>query len=315
MRTQVFASDLEPDTPISSRTFPASDQDGSETQPTQTPGHVGHEGGSTSWIPQIEDSQADFAVPETSELADAAVATWGQPPPMRESLIGRDERLRITPTSEFPWRANAHLQILAPDNQMYVGTAWFVGPRTLITAGHCVYIHDHGGRYADWARAIHVIPGRDGPETPYGYVTSSDYRSVVGWARDQDDEFDYAAIILPKPMGIETGWLSAAVESDETLRGGTAHIAGYPGDKRDQLDGTLWYDKKPIVHCDPRKVYYEVDTVGGQSGSAVMIDEDGTPVAIGIHAYGQNSFGNSATRINTRVHENIQRWVDEAEGT
>jgi glutamyl endopeptidase len=58
-----------------------------------------------------------------------------------------------------------------------------------------------------------------------------------------------------------------------------------------------------------RKVYYDIDTAGGQSGSAVYrIDGNGDRIAFGIHAYGGGTT-NSATRITTPVHDNIVNWL------
>ncbi len=44
----------------------------------------------------------------------------------------------------------SRLLITAADGSQWIGTAWFVSPRTLATAAHCVYITGSG------------IPGRDG---------------------------------------------------------------------------------------------------------------------------------------------------------
>jgi V8-like Glu-specific endopeptidase len=247
----------------------------------------------------------------TSELQDVAVATFGASPGW-ELIRGTDDRQRVQNPAAYPWRVNASLQILTPDNKVYLGTGWFVGPRTLITAGHCVYVHDHDGNWAGWASAIRVMPGRDTTNTPYGVVTSTSFRTVVGWARDRDPNFDYAAIILPVPLGDTTGWISTAVREDADLIGAEAWVSGYPGDKTGILDGTQWWDAESIATVDYRKVYYDIDTMGGQSGSAVCILEDEKPVAVGIHAYGQALVGNSATRINPKVFANIASWNSES---
>lgn len=185
----------------------------------------------------------------------------------------------------------------------------FISRRTLITAGHCVFIHDRAGRFHDWARAIRVMPGRNGPALPFGAVTSTDFRSVVGWARDGNPRYDYAAIILPTDLGNQTGWFGYGVFPDAELQGRTASVTGYPGDKREDEDGTMWRDERVIIGADGQKVFHQIDTMGGQSGSAVHIQDGGQPVAIGIHAYGDNEFGNSATRINSPVKANLDSWA------
>ena len=56
-----------------------------------------------------------------------------------------------------------------------------------------------------------------------------------------------------------------------------------------------------------RKVYYDIDTYGGQSGSAVYRVIDGNRYGIAIHAYG-GSTTNSGTRIRTPVYNNMKAW-------
>ena len=71
----------------------------------------------------------------------------------------------------------------------------------------------------------------------------------------------------------------------------------------------MWYDYNRIASVTTRKVYYDVDTAGGQSGAAVYrIERDGNRTAFGIHAYG-GATTNSATRITTPVYQNLQNWM------
>ena len=72
--------------------------------------------------------------PETSELKDIGVASFGEPPSAPETVHGPDDRTRIPNTADYPWRAIASLLITARDNSAWVGTAWFISPRTLATA-------------------------------------------------------------------------------------------------------------------------------------------------------------------------------------
>jgi glutamyl endopeptidase len=245
---------------------------------------------------------------ETSRPHDIAVATFGPPPARSEVIIGTDDRVRVPDTTGFPYSATASLQIIAPDGELYVGTAWFVSSHTLVTAGHCVFVHDRAGRFADWAREIRVIPGRNGSLAPFGSAVSTTFRTVAGWARDRDPQFDYGVIDIPLPLGETVGSFGYGVLGDEQLVGREANISGYPGDKQGAEDGTQWYDSKVIMSVDTQRIHYEIDTVGGQSGSAVWIGHEGDRVAIGIHAYGDSYFGNSATRITPPVFENILAW-------
>jgi len=45
--------------------------------------------------------------PETTSLRDIAEASFGPPPPQEETVHGFDDRVRITTTTIYPWRAHA----------------------------------------------------------------------------------------------------------------------------------------------------------------------------------------------------------------
>ena len=171
--------------------------------------------------------------------------------------------------------------------------------------GHVVCIKGSGVPGRDgWVRRIVVIPGRNGAAAPYGSATSTSFRSVTGWTVSGNQEFDYGAIVLPTPLGNATGWYGYGNYPDAQLIGQTANISGYPGDKP---SGTQWYDARRITAVGPRKVYYDTDTMGGQSGSAVYRIVNGGRFAVAVHAYG-GSTANSGTRINAEVFNNITAW-------
>lgn len=252
-------------------------------------------GGASAW----------WSVPEGLKLPDVGEATFGPPLPIPETVHGPDERVQITNTSAYPWRVHASLLIIAADGTAYVGTGWFIGPHTLATAGHCVYIknspvHARNG----WVQSIQVMPGRNGSDLPFGAVTSTEFYSVLGWTQNGDPSYDYGAIVLPTDLGNQTGWFGFGVYSDEDLDSATLNIAGYPSDKD---DGTQWYHSNRVASVNSRKLYYNIDTVGGQSGSAVYRIIDGSHYGAAIHAYG-GAITNSGTRITNPVYNNLLAW-------
>jgi V8-like Glu-specific endopeptidase len=263
---------------------------------------------------------AALRAPDTSALRDVAEATFGVPHPGRhssvdttesdsrflsESVLGStDERVQIGDTTALPWRMNASLRITAADNSLWVGTGWFIGPHTLVTAGHCVFIHAPGTSRHGWAQSIQVMPGRNGAVLPFGSITSTELRAVNGWTGSPDQNFDYGAIILPVELGNAVGGFGFGVFTDSELLSSTVTVAGYPGDKP---AGTQWFDTRKIASVGPSKVFYELDTVGGQSGSAVYCVEGDEFIAVGVHAYGGTTT-NSGTRITQQVYDNLMLW-------
>ncbi len=246
-----------------------------------------------------------FTAPDSSKLRDIGEASFGPMPAVEEVVHGPDDRVQITNTDAYPWRVHASLLITAADNSLWIGTGWFIGPHTLMTAGHCVYIKNSGVAGRDgWVKNIVVMPGRNGSSLPFGSVTSTSFRSVTGWTNNGNPNYDYGAIIIPTNLGNTVGWFGFGVYSDAILQETTGNISGYPADKP---TGTQWYDAHQIASVDSRKVYYDIDTVGGQSGSAVYRIINGLRYGIAIHAYGGSSV-NSGTRIVTPVYNNMVAW-------
>lgn len=245
-----------------------------------------------------------FSLPLT-QLPDIGEASFGAPAPILETVHGPDDRTQISNTDVYPWRVIASLQITAADNSQWIGTGWFVGPHTLLTAGHVVFIKNSGVPGRDgWVKSIQVMPGRNGANLPYGSVTTNSFRSVDGWTNNGDENFDYGAIILNTALGNTVGWFGYQVLNDGDLTASTVNIAGYPGDKP---AGTMWFHANRVASVGPRKVFYDIDTAGGQSGAPVWRLVDGSRLGVAIHAYGGPTT-NSGTRITSPVASNIAAW-------
>lgn len=229
-----------------------------------------------------------------------------------ETVCGADSRTQRTDTTNSPWRMNCQLIMTLPNGKQGIGTGWMSGRGTVMTAGHCVNLGGTPGSGVDglYMRRIDVIPGRNGTGTgsrPFGTHTSSSFRSVNGWVRPSSGvnrvEYDYGAVILSTRVGDSTGFYGFANLSDASLNNLTVNSAGYPGDKP---TGTQWYTFGPISSTTTRQLFYNFDTFGGQSGSAVYRLQNGQRHSVGVHAYG--GCPNGATRVTTSVFNNMLAW-------
>lgn len=218
-----------------------------------------------------------------------------------ESVIGPDGRKRVNNTKPFPWRSICLLEIEAADGRRYIGSGNFIGPHTVMTAGHCIYMHKHGG----WVKKIKVIPGRNGTNLPFGYLHGTRFVSVKGWTKKQKKTHDYGAIILSSDvLGKKVGWMGFAALTWINLIRLRVNNSGYPADK---TYGTQWWNCNRVVKATSRMLYYLVDTYGGQSGSPVWRYKKGKRHQVAIHAYGGSS-SNSGARITKPVFKNMKNW-------
>ncbi len=231
-----------------------------------------------------------------------------------ESVIAADDRSRILETEMSPWRMICALRINSSVGT-FIGTGWFVSPTTILTAGHCVHDSQQMG---GWADTIEVSPGRDHEEFPFGTVSSANLSTLTIWAEERDPDFDIGCIQLNEPLGGQTGWFSVASLPAQELEDFQVNISGYPGDRGNGEQ--QWFHANRVLSVSARRVFYDVDTFGGQSGSPVWIHEDvgAPPIAVGIHAYGiggtPSTMGitaNSAPRILPETFDIIQQWIDE----
>lgn len=232
-----------------------------------------------------------------------------------ETVIGPDDRERILETDLAPWRMVCALRLVGSGGGSAIGTGWLAGTRTVVTAGHCV----HDQRFFDgWADHIEVSPGRDDQDFPFGTSVATRFSALNEWVANADPDFDIGCIHLEEPLGDNVGFFGFAALPADDLEHHLVNVSGYPGDRG---NGRLQYfHANRVLHVSDRRVFYDIDTFGGQSGSGVWIKEteQSEPIVVAIHAYGTGGTpfnlgitANSAPRIIPEVFEIIQGWVEQ----
>ncbi len=210
-----------------------------------------------------------------------------------------DDRLRVAVTEQAPWCWICSLVVTTGDQRWGLGTGWLVGPRTVITAGHCLHTRRGG-----WVRQVEVLVGRNEGARLSAHV-STDFRSVRGWTEEKSWEYDYGAVILPEPVRV-SGSFGCRVLPDGTLRQlRYAHVAGYPDDC--PPPGALWGSSRSLTEVQARGLLYPISTFTGQSGGPVFFKQGPERYVVGIHTYG-GPLANYATRITEDVYNNIMAW-------
>lgn len=254
---------------------------------------------------ELYDSDAEVAIQENPTMGDDpnsdADSQDTNSAIVPESVCGTDNRAKINPATSYPWRTHCKIYITFPDGARFVGSATMIGPKKAITAGHCVHDKSHGG----WAKSIEVIPGFSCGTKSYGSAWATYYLSWTGWTNYKDPSHDMGIICLDRTIGNAVGWLGYGYWS--SLSGVTAHISGYPADRDGGLCQYYHYGGLSSLTTSYR-IYYEIDTYGGQSGSGAYQIISGNRYVIGAHAYGPCP--NSATRITSSKFSSIQGFCN-----
>lgn len=233
-------------------------------------------------------------------------------------VFNPDTRQRVTPTTEFPWKAMGQLLMKFPNGQTYSGTGVLVDKQHVLTAAHNLFGNDIGG----WATEVWFIPARDGDARPYGSLpaqnifVTEEYRTLspadpnatpTGTVTDYTQYTeDYGLVRLREPVELPIFGMYAA--SNQQLRA-PARITGYPGDKP---AGTMWTDEKSLNNADDHFLFYKINTYKGQSGAAI-IEDLGLPVGktiVGVHVAGSTKLDiNFGVRLDEDKLAQIRDWM------
>lgn len=197
--------------------------------------------------------------------------------------------MRVTPTTSYPSRA---IGLINRNGSLHC-TGWLVSKDTILTAGHCVHTGGSGGT---WYSGLTFRAGSDGNTAPYGTCSPRGTWALNGWVNSRDTRYDAAIIKLNCSVGNTVGWFGMWWQS-ASLNGLTTIVQGYPGDK----PSTQWRSTDFVRATETEKIYYQNDTIGGQSGSPVYQNRAAGSsscagvCAMAIHTNGVGGSGFSAT--------------------
>nr|WP_042182638.1 trypsin-like serine protease [Kibdelosporangium sp. MJ126-NF4]CEL15118.1 Glutamyl endopeptidase precursor, blaSE [Kibdelosporangium sp. MJ126-NF4]CTQ93286.1 Glutamyl endopeptidase precursor (EC 3.4.21.19), blaSE [Kibdelosporangium sp. MJ126-NF4] len=218
-----------------------------------------------------------------------------------QSIIGPDNRVRVNPTTNFPARATVLITRTSGGTERQHCTGWMFGASLVLTAGHCVW---SGSAFYE---GLKFYPGYNGDTAPYGSCTATTLRVSNGYRTNGSADEDYGGAKLNCTIGNTVGWYGAYATT-ASLNGTATTIQGYGGDKNKQQ----WLSTDQIRTSGTLRLYYQNDTVGGNSGSAVATNRPAGSAgcegwcALAFHAYGGSQ--NSGARVTAARLTEVTGW-------
>ncbi len=216
-----------------------------------------------------------------------------------------DDRRQIIATERPPWCWVCSLLITTGDDRRCLGSGWVVGPRTVVTAGHCVYTRRGG-----WVKRVEILVGRNEASRLSAHVSSDLH--MLRWLDGGE-------------MGVRLRGRSPCRSNPDPgelplpgpLRPGTSDVALRPCRRvssRSKSRGDLvGLRSAPDRGAVPGFAVPGFSTFGGQSGAPVFYKTGEDRYAVGIHTYGGPQ-ANYATRITDDVYTNIKAWIQMSSG-
>jgi len=241
-------------------------------------------------------SKTNYNVPESSKDDNSFIVP--------SDVSGTDDRVRITPTTNYPWSSIVKIFVTWDGYSTY-GSGTMIDKNHVLTAGHCVYSQEHGG----WANSVKVVPGADNGNEPFGYAWAINMRTYTRWINDEDGKHDFAVLTLDRDIGLQTGWMELYSNFYwDPIYTGILNTAGYPYDLDDGKNLYATHDHG--IDAYEYTHSYCLDIEGGQSGSPVYL-YDGTYCHIlSIVAYSWIGWGVSfGPRINWNKRDCINNWI------
>ena len=214
----------------------------------------------------------------------------GFPVSDREAFKNGSKRARIyNPAQHLPYVVMGRIELGC--------TGTFIGPRHILTAGHCVFNHTS----QEWYQNLNFNRAKDcDPDTGMFYRWKYAI-TVKGWKENGYHSYDYGMIIVDSYSPyMDIGW--SGITLDWII-----NINGYPGNK---LGRCQWHSDCKVLYVFDEQLGYHCSTNKGTSGSAVYSywSSTNTRIIYCIHAYGGSSY-NSCTRITESRYNQLKEWI------
>lgn len=204
-------------------------------------------------------------------------------------------------------------------------TAALVSPNLLLTAGHSA--GEWRKLFPNKIKSIRVVLfqhyGNDGQVQQLADLTFN--REVLKFGAhpkfkgNKTPEYDYGYIKLPSDTLYKITKGHFIIGHYDTLKtkADSIYITGYPSDKQEIKDGSLWNKGDTIgnIKETPGYLFYSIYTETGDSGAPIWTYHNGNYYIIGIHNRGPENANfmdcRGGQKINTETIKIIEGWQNQ----
>lgn len=217
--------------------------------------------------------------------------------PRPESICTGPPLETVSDSLRVPSSAIAELAIDLDEEGWASGSCFYIGNRRFVTAGHCLFSHELGGR---WASRV-LIASPSGVRTISSAFRVPDEFVAGGY----DRQHDYGVIDVT-----ESGWQEPSFEfrlwtatDQQLVRKDVFHLSGYPDPFPNTMRKTTGWISQFEVTLGLRTISYTMDTLSGMSGGPLFTTFDGDRLVVGIHINGD------CPNAAVRVTEDVRVWL------
>ena len=222
---------------------------------------------------------------------------------------GEDNRIQVNPNNS-PYCRILALRLGQDTNGdgttdiWSLGTGFLEGYDVMATAGHNFW----GGSSNGWVEECRVYVRQNSSTYGNTFYYPLSWTCASNYTSSGDTNYDWCVVTLQNNLGSANGWFGKGWSSG-SVNGKSVTVSGYPGDHR----GLQYKDSGTTSGSTTYKVLYDIDTVGGQSGSPVY---DSNHIVWAVHTTASNFPNNSGNRITEWLYtilqnkylEGVKKW-------
>ncbi len=223
---------------------------------------------------------------------------------------------RITSTTSSRYRNTARLRMTLASGATSWATGFFIGPSTIVTAGHVAHNTNRTGN--PFPTSMTVFPAYSNStagSTPYGSANATSYIMSSNWVDNRSNDYDWAIVRLNSNLGDSVGhyglrWQSASYNGTDI----NAH--GYPG----TVNGVA----NQFLYLTTGKISASFDKTLRSINTNIDRGMSGGPLYIYSSTYGYQAIGiisgaisssngtsyNRFTRIDQTLYNRMMEYAD-----